>query len=364
MNEVVKMQNTAAVQQQTFAAPTQASGAMAEIEQSRAVAEIQAAMIVAKRFPRDQRIALDRILNACARPSLAEKAEYTYARGGSEITGPTIRLAEALAQNWGNIQFGIRELEKRRGSGKVPGESTVEAFAWDLETNTKEVKIFQVPHWRDLRKTPKNPDGGYCITEERDIYELVANMGARRLRSCILGVIPGDIVEEAIAQCSRTLEVANQSVTPERIKAMLDKFAGYGVTREQIAKRIQRDVEAIGSAQMINLIKIFNSLKDGMSKPEHWFEMPTPEQVAAAAGAEATQATDAPEAKPAETTLDAWEAFFDEMQPGVDAAKSAVHLDDFLDENQESIDALSASGNKVAINKWANIVANKRASFK
>ena len=117
-------------------------GALVEVEQQRAIAETQAAMIISKRFRRNQIEATDRIMSACTRLALAESALYQYARGGTDITGPSIRLAEALAQNWGNLQFGIRELEQRNG------ESTVEAFAWDMETNTKQVKVFQVGHKR------------------------------------------------------------------------------------------------------------------------------------------------------------------------------------------------------------------------
>ena len=81
---------------------------------------------------------------------LAQSAVYSYARGGSSVTGPSIRLAEMLAQNWGNIQYGIRELSSENG------ESTVEAFAWDVETNTRQTKVFQVPHIRYTRNGSKN----------------------------------------------------------------------------------------------------------------------------------------------------------------------------------------------------------------
>ena len=163
--------------------------------------EVQAALVIAKKFPRDQVAAMDRILQACTRPSLAERALYQYARSGTDITGPSIRLAEMLAQNWGNIQFGIRELDQRNG------ESTVEAFAWDMETNTRQVKVFQVRHERHTKQR------SYALEDPRDIYELVANQGARRLRACILGVIPGDVVEEAQHQCDVTLATKAQ-VTP------------------------------------------------------------------------------------------------------------------------------------------------------
>jgi hypothetical protein len=233
--------------------------AVAEVEQARAVAETQGSMVIAKRFPRDPIAAMDRILNACTRPTLAEGALYTYARGGTDITGPSIRLAEALAQNWGNMQFGIRELEQRGG------ESTVEAFAWDVETNTRQVKTFQVKHERHTKSGVKK------LTDPRDVYELVANQGARRLRACILGVIPGDVVETAVKQCEVTLKVKAE-VTPERTKSLLEKFAEYSVTKEQIEKRIQRKIDAMTPAQMVALGKIYNSMKDGMSSPGDWFE--------------------------------------------------------------------------------------------
>lgn len=111
-------------------------------DSARAVAEVQAALVIARMNPRDQRQAMDRILNACCRPQLAESALYSYARGGSDISGPSIRLAEAIAQQWGNIQFGIRELSQANG------KSEVQAFAWDVETNTRREVTFTVPHIR------------------------------------------------------------------------------------------------------------------------------------------------------------------------------------------------------------------------
>lgn len=234
--------------------------AAAMVAQSREMAEAVASMQMAKMCPRDIVAARDRILNACTRPKLAETACYTYARGGTEVTGPSIRLAEMLAQNWGNMTFGIRELEQRNG------ESTCEAFAWDMETNARQTKVFQVRHIRHTRQ------GDKALTDPRDIYELVANNGARRLRACILGVIPGDIVEEAVQACDLTLKTKFE-VTPERIKTLTEKFAEYKVTTEQIEKRIQCRIQAMKPAQMASLGKIYNSLKDGMSKPEDWFEV-------------------------------------------------------------------------------------------
>lgn len=244
-----------------FQSSARAQLATTQVEQERAIAEVQAAMILARRFPRDPVKAMDNILNACTRPTLAEGALYSYSRGGSEITGPSIRLAEAMAQAWGNVQFGIRELEQRNG------ESTVEAFAWDLEANVRQTKVFQVPHSRYSKNAGNTP-----LKDPRDIYEMIANNGARRLRACILGVIPGDVTEEAVKQCEVTLR-STADTSPEASTKMLKAFQdNFSVTKEQIEKKIQRRIESIQPAQVISLRKIYASLKDGMSQPEDWFE--------------------------------------------------------------------------------------------
>jgi hypothetical protein len=251
-----------------------AANATANTDQHRAIAEVQAAMMIARLNPRDPIAAMDRILNACTRPTLADAAVYTYARGGSDISGPSIRLAETLAQQWGNFQFGIRELEQRNG------ESTVQAFAWDVETNTRREVTFQVPHLRYTKSGSKR------LEDPRDVYEMVANQGARRLRACILAVIPGDVTEAAVAQCETTMKT-KADTSPEAMQKMVAAFEGFGVTKEQIEKRIQRRLDAIQPAQVVSLKKVYASLRDGMSVAADWFDPVDPPP---GAGADVQQA--------------------------------------------------------------------------
>jgi hypothetical protein len=234
-------------------------GSIAQEKSSRAVAEVQAAMAIAKRFPRDEVAAMDRIKNACARPKLAEEAMYSYKRGGTDITGPSIVLAKAIAQQWGNLKYGVVEIDQENG------ESTVEAFAWDLETNTHESRTFHVPHIRTTKTAST------ALTDPRDIYETVANNASRRLRACLLGVIPNDVVQEAIAACEQTLST-KCDVGPESQKKLVAAFREIGVSREQIEKRIQCRIDAIKPAQMVQLRKIFASIRDEASTIADWFE--------------------------------------------------------------------------------------------
>lgn len=245
------------------AVAARASSGLISVEQQRAIAQVQAAIIVARSMPRDRVKAQDMVLQDCTDPALAEDAEYEFARGGSKISGPSIRLLETVARRWGNMECGVKELSRREGY------SECEAYAWDMESNFRDAKTFHVKHWRDTKQ------GGYPVTDERDIYETVANQGARRKRACMETVIPRDIIDAAVNQCQLTLKT-KIDITPEFISTLLASFDKFGVTKEQIEKRIQRHIDAMTPALAVHLRRIYNSLKDGMSVPAEWFEQPEP----------------------------------------------------------------------------------------
>ena len=233
----------------------------AHAAKSREMAEVQSQIFLAKQFPRNEVQAEIKILNACKRKSLAETALYSYPRGSTTVTGPSIRLAEAIAQYWGNINYGIKELEQKNG------ESTVVAYAWDMETNTRQEKVFQVKHTR-YAKGKMNK-----LTDPRDIYELIANNGARRLRACILGVIPGDIIDNAVAQVSLTLQNSYSEPLKDRVVKVLRWFhQQYGITQEMVETKLGHNVESFMEQDFVTLSSINQSLKDGMAKREDFFK--------------------------------------------------------------------------------------------
>lgn len=229
---------------------------------SRQAQEVQMAMYVAKTFPRDEALAYNRVMTACRRKSLAMQAQYEYPRGGQKVSGPSIRLAEVLARAWGNIDFGITELENKGM------ESQVMAYAWDLETNTRQTKIFSVKHERYTKK------GINKLEDPRDIYEMVANNGARRLRACILGIIPGDVVDAAIDECNKTLVEGHKEPLVDRVRKLIDQFSNkFSVSKEMLEKYIGCSSTAWSEMDVIRLGRVFISLRDGMSKREDYFDL-------------------------------------------------------------------------------------------
>lgn len=241
----------------------QAAGTTGAMVSTREAQEVQAAVFMAKRFPRNEDESRARILRACNRPGLAGKAIYSYPKGGSKVSGPSVRLMEAIAQSWGNIQSGVVELEQREG------ESTCMAYCWDIETNTRECKIFTVKHAISTKSGMK------VLTDPRDIYELVANQGARRKRACILNIIPGDIVDEAIAACNKTLAGGNQRPLIDRLRELTDRFMTYySVPLSSIEKYFGYPLNVFTEMDGVELAGIYTALRDGASKREDYFQLP------------------------------------------------------------------------------------------
>ena len=264
MNEEMAVQNTAPNM------PTMQGGVMAQmdkinqgtiaIEASRAIAEAQGKLVIAKRFPRDEVQSYAKAMEACQRPTMAAKAFYSFPRGGQTVEGPTIRFAEELARCWGNIDYGIKELSQD------DGKSEMQAYAWDLETNAQSVQNFTNPHQREQGKKM------VTLTSQRDIYENNANMATRRLRSRILAILPAWFVEDAIAECKKTLAGQNDTPLIDRVKKMVVQFAKLGVTQEMIEKRLKRKIDTMTSDDFVEYVGIYNAVKGGESKIADWFD--------------------------------------------------------------------------------------------
>lgn len=235
----------------------------AKTEESRAIQMIQAKIITAKKFPRDIVRAKARILEECKSMALAEKAQYKFPKGdGKMVTGATIRLTEVVARNYGNLDFGVRELERR------PGSSVAQAYCWDLENNVTSDKVFEVPHSMKAKGRIKT------LTDPRDIYELVANNGARRLRACIIAVVPNTIMEDAEAACRQTLVRGGGEPIEKRLASMVLAFKALGVSAEMIEERMGHKLEQTTAEEIVDLIAIHNSIRDKLAKRGDFFNFP------------------------------------------------------------------------------------------
>ena len=260
-------------------------GALAAMTSNAAVTSVLASIWIAKQFPRDLAEVTARMNQACSRLTLAQSATYALPRGGTTVEGPSIRLAEALIGAWGNAEAGWKEVARhwdpKGADGKGCMVSECVAFCFDKETNVRREISFTVNHTRDKneyeggRKVMKR----VALESERDVYELCANMASRRIRACILQVVPGWLTEEALEIVSATLKKdENAEKLPERIQSMEAKFLELGVSRAQLEKKLGHSLEPndMTMAEVYRLGRVYTSIADGMIRMNDVF--PTEEQ--------------------------------------------------------------------------------------
>ncbi|RKN40760.1 hypothetical protein [Streptomyces hoynatensis] len=223
------------------------------VEQSRAAAEVQAAVVVAQQCPRSLQGALAEMRESCRQTFLAERAFFRYSRAGSTVTGASVHLARELARCWGNVQYGLVELRR----DDEFGQSEMQAFAWDVEKNSRNSSTFIVPHRRDTKGGPKQ------LTDMRDIYENNANNGARRVREAIFAILPPWFVEEAKELCSKTLRDGGGKPLPQRIADAIRVFEGLGITADRIEAKLGRPSAKWTEHDVAQLIVTYKSLQRG-----------------------------------------------------------------------------------------------------
>jgi hypothetical protein len=215
--------------------------------------EMQAAIIVAKKFPRDEAQAFAKLMHAAKRPSFAEDATYAFPRGGAQVTGPSVNIAREAARVWGNIRYGLEVLRDDGVSRQIRG------WAWDMESNTK------VEAEDDFRKLVYRKQGGWIEPDERDLRELTNRRGAILIRNCILQLLPKDLIEDAIWQCGVTLKDRAAKDPDADRKRLVVNFAEYNITPEMIAKKLGHPLTEATPDEMVELQGIYTSIKDGTS---------------------------------------------------------------------------------------------------
>ncbi|MFD5245060.1 hypothetical protein ACFWIW_10975 [Amycolatopsis sp. NPDC058340] len=237
------------------------------VEQSRAIAEVQGAIIVAQRVPRNVAKATAAMRESCKQKFLAEKSFYAFPRAGGQVTGMSVYLARELARCWGNVQYGVDELRR----DDEFGQSEMLAWAWDVETNTRVSMKFIVPHTRDRKE-----GGPVRLTDSRDIYESNANAGARRVRECITNILPPWFVDEAKDLARKTLVDGGGVPLQKRITDLIERFAELGVSLQQLEKKQGRGSNAWTALDVANLTVIGRSLANREIQIEEAFEPDMP----------------------------------------------------------------------------------------
>jgi hypothetical protein len=229
-------------------------GAVA-IESERAVAEVQAQIFLAKKFPRSFHQARADFLEACASMEFAAEAFYTVPNRGH---GPSIRFAEELARCYGNFDYGHIELSRSEG------KSEVEVFAWDKEKNNRSKRQVTVLHVRDTKSGPRP------LTDQTDIDNRVANVASKQMRGRILALVPKALVAEGKAACKRTLAGDTTKTIAQRVGLMVTAFGKFGVTVQQLETYLKHKLDLVTDDELADMMGIHIAIRDGVKASEYF----------------------------------------------------------------------------------------------
>jgi hypothetical protein len=232
-------------------------------------ANVEARFVMARHQPRDEDTARIRILRECDRPGFAEVAEYALPRAGKAISGPTIRFAEGLARHFGNLSI----------ESVVTYEDAttrlVRCTVTDLESNATYSQDVSIEKTIERKNAKPSDDiiGTRVTSQGHSVYiiragdaDLLAKhngLVSRAIRTLILRLVPGDLVDEALDRARATLQKGDAADPAAAKKKILDAFASIGVMPVQLAEAIGHPLDALSPAELGTLRRWFAAIREG-----------------------------------------------------------------------------------------------------
>lgn len=188
-------------------------------------AQVDVQIATAHRFPRSiKKFQDDALSMATANHETAASCFYKLPRGGKNIEGPSIRLAEIVASCWGNLRIQARIIGD---DGKFV---VAQCVAHDLEKN--------VAMSAETRRRVTNKEG---VRFNDDMIGVTANAACSiAIRNAIFKVVPKTFVDIVYGQAKKVAIGTSATLSERREKAFAFFAEKYGVPRERVLKALDR----------------------------------------------------------------------------------------------------------------------------
>lgn len=253
---------------------------------TKARAEVESSLIMARKFPRNEDDIRTKVLKTCSIPSFAEKAKYKKPQGKTKndktgqwdqnyVIGPSVRLAEELFRQWGNIICEDSILFED-SSRRIVG-----IRAMDLQTLATRTAQFIV----DKSIERKNAFGREVISErlntaservflvvatEDEVLSKQNNIGSKYRRNLIIQLIPTYILQDSIETIDAVIKSGIKE-NPEKAKNnVMDNFARIGILPSEIEKYLGHPMAQILPDEIAELKDIFTAI---IEKETTWAEV-------------------------------------------------------------------------------------------
>lgn len=225
-------------------------------------AEIDSQITTAKQYPRTLSAVKKSMLEfATLDQETAESCFYTLPRGGKNIQGPSVRLAEIAVSCFQNLRAGARVIQTVT-TGETP-HVIVQAICHDLQNNV----AITIEKRRRIVGKKKN-DGK---VDEDDINLATNACAAIAFRDAVFKVVPGALIKPVYEQAIKTAVGDAKTLADRRVSAV-EKFAKMGVTKDRVLAKLERkSIEDITLEDLEVLFGLFTSIKDNQTNIDEAF---------------------------------------------------------------------------------------------
>jgi len=226
-------------------------------------AEMENAIDVAKRYPRDVRLIKAKVLTLATCDETTAKGCF-FAKPvdnkGTIATGPSIRLAEIIAASYSNIKYGSRIIDIGEKFVRVQG------MAIDLESNLSYTSEVTRSIWSDK--------GGYRYSQS--LIETTTKAAcAFAVRDAIFKVVPMGIFNSELQQIKETA-VGKKSgeQLSVRVTKCFKAFEKLTVKKETIIKYLGvKNENEITEDHLETLIGLYNAIEENQVTVEEAFQL-------------------------------------------------------------------------------------------
>lgn len=227
--------------------------------ESQAKGEVDTQIATAKRFPRSIQRFKERALSlATLDTETAESCFYSLPRGGKDIEGPSVRLAEIVAASWGNLRSQANIVDE---DGRF---IVARGMCWDLENN--------VAVSTEVRRRITDRDGRRY---NDDMINTTANAACSiALRNAVFKVVPMALAKP-VYDAARRVAIGDATTLVQRRTKMIDHFAKMGVRDDRICAAVNRpSIEDITIDDLAKLMGMSTAIKDGDITVDEAFPAP------------------------------------------------------------------------------------------
>ena len=246
---------------------------------------LKIAFTVAINNPRKETECWERIQKNCRNPKIAETSEYSVRRGRDIVRGPSIRFAEMVLREWGNI-FVDTQITRddefiRRCKVMITDLQSNAQYSHEI-TVEKTVERSFCPDGEKPLSVRKNSNGKLVYklkATESDVAPKFAAEVSKALRTFGLRLIPTYVIEDGIEACRETVLSGVKEDPDSAQKKLIKAFSALraSISVSDLEQYLGHKIEHMTDDEILSLRAVYTSLKDGHAV---WADYVVPKQKA------------------------------------------------------------------------------------